>query len=282
MTIRTYPKLDGDHFLETRNTVHAYTQVIGDWRAACQPHRKHWWHASVYPSVRGVTTGLIQSDIDFELELDLHEDLLHARVADGESMREPLGGRPGSELAAAVAVFLTEQGIERELVPAARQGGNHDVGAATYSPDRAQDIAGAIRSVSAAMTLFRASIAEETSPVQLWPHHFDLALLYLPGEKIPGEDPANEELSDKQMNFGFAFGDASIPEPYFYVTAYPFPDGLTAAPLPDGAVWQKEGFSGAVLRYRTLLDENDPQDYLVQFWSGLLAEGKRLMLDQGM
>ena len=132
------------------------------------------------------------------------------------------------------------------------------------------------------MNLFRASIAEETSPVQLWPHHFDLALLYLPGEKIPGEDPANEELSDKQMNFGFAFGDASIPEPYFYVTAYPFPDGLTAAPLPDGAVWQKEGFSGAVLRYRTLLDENDPQDYLVQFWSGLLAEGKRLMLDQGM
>jgi hypothetical protein len=280
--MRTYPELESDQFLETRNTLHAYTQVIGDWRAACLPRRKHWWHASIYPSARGVTTGLIQSDIDFELELDLHEDLLLARIAGGESMSEPLGGRPGSELAAAVADFLIDRGIGQALVPAARQGGNHDVSSTAYSPDRARNIAGAIRSVSAAMTLFRASIAEETSPVQLWPHHFDLALLYLPGEKIPGEDPADEELSDKQMNFGFAFGDELIPEPYFYVTAYPFPDGLTAAQLPDGAGWQEQGFSGAVLRYRRLLEESDPQDYLVQFWNGLLAEGKRLMPDQGM
>lgn len=280
--MRRYPELESGRFVDTKNALHAYTRVIGDWRAACEPRRKHWWHASVYPSVRGVTTGLIHSSVDFELELDLHDDLLQARVADGESMSETLGGRPGSELAAAVAGFLTDQGIEPELVPAARQGGNHDVGATAYSPDSARDIAGAIRSVSAAMTLFRASIAAETSPVQFWPHHFDLALLYLLGEKIPGEDPADEEMSDKQMNFGFAFGDATIPEPYFYVTAYPFPDGLTAATLPDGAAWQEEGFSGAIVRYRTLLVEDDPQDYLVQFWSGLLAEGKRLMLHQSM
>ena len=45
--------------------------------------------------------------------------------------------------------------------------------------------------------------------------------------KIPGQDPADEESSDKQMNFGFTFGDEGIPEPYFYITAYPLPDAAS-------------------------------------------------------
>jgi hypothetical protein len=36
------------------------------------------------------------------------------------------------------------------------------------------------------------------------------------------------------MNFGIAFGDESIPEPYFYVTAYPSPDALPKVVLPAG------------------------------------------------
>jgi len=82
------------------------------------------------------------------------------------------------------------------------------------------------------------------------------------------------------MNFGFAFGDAGIPEPYFYVTAYPLPDALPELDLPDGTVWQSDGFSGAVLLYRRLLEEKDPHHYLVSLWNDLLTAGSRQNSDR--
>ena len=103
-------------------------------------------------------------------------------------------------------------------------------------------------------------------------------MLWLPGEKIAGQDPADEEYSDKQMNFGFVLGDAGISEPYFYVTAYPTPDGLGDVPLPAGAQWRTEGFTGAVLLYRDLLHQGDPHTGLLTLWQTLLAAGRERML----
>ena len=79
------------------------------------------------------------------------------------------------------------------------------------------------------------------------------------------------------MNFGFTFGDEGISEPYFYVTAYPLPDGLAESPLPPGTAWQSDGFSGAVLLYRTLTEESDPSAYLLQLWNTLLSAGRERM-----
>jgi hypothetical protein len=222
---------------------------------------------------------MIQAGIDFELELDLKADRLLGHVAGGGTLSEPLGGRSGRDLAGVIASFLTDQGIDAGLVPEDKKRESHDVTADGYSVDTAETLGTALRSINAAMASFRAPIAEETSPIQIFPHHFDMAMLWLPGEKIPGQDPTNEEMSDKQMNFGFVFGDAGIPEPYFYVTAYPLPDALPGMALPDGTLWQSEGFSGAVLLYRRLLEEKDPEGYLVSLWNGLLSAGRQHMLD---
>ena len=80
------------------------------------------------------------------------------------------------------------------------------------------------------------------------------------------------------MNFGFTLGDAGIPEPYFYITAYPLPEAFPDIALPDGTRWQSEGFSGAVLLYRTLLENADPAAYLVGLWNNLLSAGRQNML----
>ena len=150
-----------------------------------------------------------------------------------------------------------------------------------YSADQAHSLGEALAAVSAAMNEFRAAISEETSPIQLWPHHFDLSMLWLPGQKIEGQDPDDEEHSDKQMNFGFTFGDQGIAEPYFYVTAYPLPDGFTELELPTGTYWQTEGFSGAVLAYKTLIQNSDPHGYLLELWTRLLTAGRRKMCAAG-
>jgi hypothetical protein len=70
-------------------------------------------------------------------------------------------------------------------------------------------------------------------PVLCWPHHFDLATLLTvrPGTTI---------------GCGFSPGDATYPEPYWYVTPYPYPSGATLPPLTHG-IWNTTGWVGAVL-----------------------------------
>jgi hypothetical protein len=275
MKTQDFPILDGATIGPTLNAVHAYSQVLGDWLGACLPRRKHWWQLTVRPSINGISTGLVQAGINFELEIDLAQDRLRGRVTGGEDFSEPMGGRAAKELAERVQVFLLENGIDPELIPADKGRERDTQSTEHYSAEIAASLGTTLRSVNSALSVFRAGIREETSPIQIWPHHFDLAMLWLPGGKIPGQNPANEEYADKQMNFGFTFGDEGMPEPYFYITAYPLPDALPKLSLPAGTNWSTEGFSGAVLPYRSLLENTNPSDYLVELWNDLLTAGRK-------
>lgn len=87
---------------------------------------------------------------------------------------------------------------------------------------------------------FRAK--HDSSEVRCWPHHFDIATL-----KVLGEG--------RTLGAGFLAGDAENPEPYWYVTPYPYPeDRATFAPLPIGE-WHREPWFGAVLRGDRTRDE---------------------------
>ncbi len=281
MSRRSFPDLDVDEFSTTRDALHAYAGVLGAWASTCRGRRKHWWHASLRPSLNGVTTGVIDaSSLDFEIELDLRESKLLACTASGEALSVELRGQPVNELAGQIQGFLQNAGVAEDLVnAAAAKLTTIEAEFVGYSSEQANKLARALGAVSAALVSFRASLREETSPIQLWPHHFDLAMLWLPGDKMPDQNPNDEEYADKQMNFGFTFGDAGIPEPYFYVTAYPSPEAFSALELPDGTQWQSEGFTGAVLTYRRLLQEADPSAYLLRLWSELQSSGVRYLID---
>jgi hypothetical protein len=272
-----FPALDNSAaFLETRDAMHAYARVLGDCLKARRGKRKHWWHASLRPSLNGLTTGVVRATTDFEIELDFCRASLHARASNGNAVDVELEGQSAAEIAVALSEFMSANGVaDVELADADRS----DLAWPAFSRSHADSMGQVLRSVAAAMEAFRAGVREETSPIQLWPHHFDLSMIWLPGEKIPGQDPNDEEYSDKQMNFGFAFGDDSIPEPYFYVTAYPIPDAMAAIRLPAGSEWRTDGFNGAVLTYRTLRDASDASDYLQDFWSRLLTTGQQHMLE---
>ena len=271
------PQLDDVDFGPTRDALHEYSRVLGDWLKSSRPKRKHWWHASLRPALAGLTSGVIHADPDFELTLNLRQSQFCVQTSTGEEFRTLLQGQPANEIARLVSDFLLGNGLAQHYLPdsASHSSANAHTG---YSAEHAYNLAIVFNFVSAAMEEFRAGIHEETSPIQLWPHHFDLSMVWLPGEKIPGQDPLDEEYSDKQMNFGFTFGDGGIPEPYFYITAYPFPDAFPGLDLPAGTSWQSDSFSGAVLTYKTLLESNDPKGYLLDLWNTLLSAGREHML----
>lgn len=280
MAIQRFPPLEELAIRETRDALHAYSRILGAWLKSYRSKRKHWWHLSLRLSLNGLTTGVINGEIDFEIELDLRHSELHVRTATGGNLSETLTGQPVCELADVVSGFLAARGIDNADRAQAIQEAGQDTRFDAYSPEQADLMARVLTDVAATLKRFRANIREECSPIQLWPHHFDLSMLWLPGEKVPGQNPADEESADKHMNFGFTFGDEGIAEPYFYVTAYPLPESLPDMPLSAGTAWRSEPFSGAVLRYKTLADMSHPDNYLLDLCTRLLSAGRERMLER--
>jgi len=271
MTTNRFPELDLDAIQETRDALHAYARVLGGWLATIRAKRKHWWHASLRPSLTGLTTGVVRADADFELELDFIASSVRVRTTQ-EDLTAELKGQSAADIASWLDDTLGGIGIDPSLAPGDKVRG--DLQFPGYSAAEAVSLQRALASVTAALEDFRAGIREETSPIQVWPHHFDLSMIWLPGHKVPGQDSANEEYADKQMNFGFVFGDESFAEPYFYITAYPLPEALPKVVLRAGTTWKSEGFSGAVLLYKDLVAVSDPAGYLQELWSTLLMAGQ--------
>ena len=276
MNAKQWPALDAGTLAPTRDALHAYARVLGNLLKGARTRRKHWWHASLRPAVCGLSTGVVHGAVDAEVEIDMSRSALVARTARGASLCEPLEGQPAAELEARLRGFLAEEGFAG--VAHAPPGGAAPAASFPgYSAEQAGRMGLALGAVASVMAELRAGIREEASPIQIWPHHFDLSMLWLPGVRVPGVDPDDEEFADAQMNFGFAFGDVAIAEPYFYTTAYPLPDGLTDTALPHGARWNGEGFTGALLTYGQLLETSNPSESLLSLWKGLLAEGRERM-----
>ena len=284
MANHNFPALNTSTLADTRDACHAYASVLGGWTASCRQRRKHWWQLSLRPSLRGLTTGVIHAQgVHFELSLDLVSNHARGEIAGGDSFCEPLGAQTSAQLASTIKDFLLGGGVDEKFVPADTATDGHEAldGSVRrgYSADTAASFVQVWQELSAAFTNFQAGIPEETSPINVWPGHFDMAMMWLGGEKIPGQDPADEEYSDKQMNFGFSFGDGGIAEPYFYTSAYPLPAGFPRLQLPGRAYWHSEGFSAAVLRYEDLLSSQDPQTTLLELWQFLVNAGRQHMLE---
>ena len=272
MTHPILPQLDASTVQPTRDAIHAWSCVLGHWLKFCRVPRKHWWHSSLRPSLTGLTTGVVRAEPDFELELDLLSSRSHVRTP-GTVQSIDLVGQSPAELAVSVGQALIAAGVDSAMAPANEDRSENAF--VDYDRGVAADMQAAFAFVATALERFRAVIREETSPIQLWPHHFDLAMIWLPGQKIAGQDPADEESADKQMNFGFVMGDSGIEEPYFYVTAYPTPDAFLDTELPAGAKWASEGFTGAVLMWSDLIAMERPADCLHDLWTKMLDAGQR-------
>ncbi len=280
-----WPDLDVSALSATRDALHAYAGVLGGWISTTRSKRKHWWHASLRSSVHGVTTGPVYGgNVDFELSLDLQRSALVAHTSGGASLVQPLAGQPAADVAQSLQQFLMSAGVGQTQANAALAASRLDGEAsfARYSPAQARKLARVLSASTAALVEFRAGLREQTSPIGIWPHHFDLAMLWLPGELIAGQDPGNEEYADKQMNFGFTFGDDGIAQPYYYITIYPLPDEFPLRPLPAGTEWRSDGFTGAVLLYGELCRQPNPHAYLLALWRGLLSDGQRQLISDGV
>jgi len=78
------------------------------------------------------------------------------------------------------------------------------------------------------------------SPVRCWPHHFDIATL-ISLDKDGGEHA-------RSIGVGMSPGDDIFPEPYFYISPWPYPSQADLPPMPEPAFWYREGFTAVILK----------------------------------
>lgn len=257
----------------TRDALHDYARVLGHFRRELTPPQKHWWHITLSVSTRGLTTTPMPGGSGaVELTLSPIDRCVDITSSGGATVTIPLAGQSAHDLGAEIAGVLDRLGVAAPAPTPAFNTVPYD-----YDPAAAASFWAAFASVDLVFKEFKGRLREESGPVQIFPHHFDVSLNWFSGRRVPGVDPADAENADEQMNFGFVAGDANMPEAYFYATAYPTPDGLTKAELPDGAYWQTEGFTGAVMPYATIAEASDGRARLLDFLETAQQAGADLM-----
>lgn len=275
--MRPLPPLELEAWRGTRATLQAHARLLGALRRALAPPEPHWWHVSLEPVAEGLRSAWLPltPELAFESTIDLEAHRLRVSTSDGRGWALPLDGPAAPRLASDLLDLLASLGRRPTLDLPARDGNE------PWDYDRLAAGAWwqAVRAMTGVFAAFSAELPGRSSPIQLWPHHFDLALTWFSGRRAPGVDPDDAEMAEEQMTFGFSTGDATIAEAYLYANAYPWPEGLTEARLPAPASWFEGAWTGSLLRYAALREASDPLDRLLTVLRAAHTAGAERMQD---
>lgn len=279
------PPLPYGDWVDTKETLHLFTQILGKIRLKAHPKLNHWWHVTLYPSPRGLTTGRIPyGDGSFEILFDMIDHRIAITTSDGDAQGFDVPGKSVAQFYDATMGALDALGINvpilaepyenKSTIPFAR-----DTVHAAYDTEAVQRYWQVISAATTIMDIFRGRFAGKSTPVHLFWHSFDLVLTRFSGRATPLKDARTqsdrEAYSHEVISFGFWPGDDTAPAPAFYAYAYPEPAGLADEPLrPDGAQWvDKNGGAMAILPYDAMRTANDPASALIAFMESAYLAG---------
>lgn len=264
------PKIDYKEFSKTRNTIQLYAQLISAIKGKYVPHQKNWEEFSLKTYAKGFTTGPIPIEANNGIEvLDINLNFFEHKLKlfFGDKRDEiDLYQNNIADFTEELSNKLSSYGIndfqaEKKFLAKAEL---------IYDENEARKLWSTFRQIHFLLLKFRGSKLIETSNINFWAHHSDMALLVFSGKIIKGKDPQDWDNSREQMNFGFSSGDEGVGKPYFYITAYPFDEKLFETDLPGFARWQKVGWKGVVVESNKLNRVQNSSDKLLGLFEGLL------------
>jgi Family of unknown function (DUF5996) len=245
-----WPALPLREWQETYRTLHLWTQIVGKIRMSLSPPQNHFWHVTLYPNARGLTTGPIPcgaSDV-FEIQFDFAAHTLDIRVDSGERRVLPLRPEPVASFYGRLMEALGGLGIPCAINPKPQElpdvtPFDQDRRPGAYDGEYARRLWRILLSSAEVFQEFRSGFIGKCSPVHFFWGSFDLACTRFSGRPAPPRKGAisGPAYSHEVISGGFWPGGGTVEGPAFYAYAVPRPEGLeSAAVRPVAASWNKD------------------------------------------
>ncbi len=290
LTNSPLPPLPLNEWIETKKTLHLYSQIIGKIKLKLYPYKNHWWHAALYINARGFgTSPLPYKDKLIELNFDLCKHQLIITTTQSEiEVIELHNGLCVSQFYKQVFDSLARLQVEVKILARPYEFETNtpfaeDNEHCTYNKEYVSRFWKAYSFADAVLKEFSGRFIGKCSPVHMFWHSFDIAVTRFSGKRAPDMPGANavntEAYSHEVISAGFWAGDTIIQEPAFYSYTAPPPQGLELEPLlPVGkAKWiELRGSPMALLTYEDVRRDEDPKAVVLAFLeSSYLAGAKK-------
>lgn len=269
-----------DEWLETLETVHLWSQIIGKIRLKHMPWINHCWHVPLYVSSRGLTTSLIPHPSGgFEIEFDFMDHKLEIRKVNQESISFELEPLTVADFYTKTLDILSQLNIEADIYPKPVELPDpivpfpENTEPVAYDSDAIHHFWLALTHVQRVFTQFRSEFSGKVSPVHFFWGAFDLAVTRFsgrPAPKHPGGVPncpdwvMEESYSHELSSAGFWAG-TGLGEAAFYSYTYPEPDGFQDSAIkPEEAHYNQE-LGEYILPYQSVKNTSNPDETLLDF-----------------
>ena len=275
-----WPGLALDDWRDTYATLHMWTQIVGKIRLAQSPWINHSWHATLYVTSRGLTTGPIPyGDRTFQIDFDFIDHALTVQSSDGRSGRVMLRPQSVATFYASLMAELDSLDIKIEIhrmpneVPDPIRF-DRDESHRAYDPDYANRFWRILVQADRVFKVFRAPFTGKCSPVHFFWGAADLAVTRFSGRSAPphpGGIPnlpdwvTREAYAEEVSSCGFWPGGGPIPYAAFYSYAYPEPPGFADATVQPADAFYSTDLREFVLPYDSVREAASPDDRLLQF-----------------
>jgi hypothetical protein len=205
-----WPQLRGDDWIQTRETVHMWTQIVGKIRMAHTPMLNHWWHVTLYVTPRGLTTSKIPYGAGaYDIEFDFCDHRLHIRSSNGTAGAVALETKSVAEFHAEVFETLGRLGIEASIravpnevdsaIPFAQ-----DYQHASYDPEAIWLFWQQLVQADRVLNDFRSHFRGKASPVHYFWGGMDLAYARFSGRAAPAHPGGVPNCADWVMVEGYS------------------------------------------------------------------------------
>ncbi|MDW3098955.1 MAG: DUF5996 family protein [Alphaproteobacteria bacterium] len=279
------PPLPLEAWEDTKETLHLFLQIVGKIRLKAHPKLNHWWHVTLYPSSRGISTRRIPfGGADFEIAFDFVDHTVTVSHCDRGERTFGLLGLSVADFHGELFSALGALGIEVEILGVPydkpyKTPFDQDTEHSSYDGDKVHAYWRALTQIASVFEEFRGRFLGKSTPVHLFWHSFDLALTRFSGKKAPpmegGTKADKEAYSHEVISFGWWAGDDQVREAAFYSYTAPEPAGIETQPLePSEAVWNDAGGSHmAFVTYEAVRQSADPRATLLAFLESAYQAG---------
>lgn len=245
----------------TRDTLHAYSRVLGAILRAHAEPEPDWSHTSLVLDDDGLASRPFSTRRgDVRMRLDLRRQRFELDAPGGVVSISLDGGLSATELADEVERRGEALGVKLAPDPA-YYANDRPTG---YHSAKAENYLHALHDIARTFESVRQGFDGEVTGMQLWPHHFDLAFEWRGKDVTYQSKDGSEKSAQAIVAFGFSTGDDSHPGAYVYANPWPFDEELAGHELPGDASWYTEAWKGSIYPYAALDGANEQplRDYL--------------------